>query len=102
MEALRLRYGSADYLAAQGVMRQVLVRAVNESYEDQLARLTCPVALVWGEHDTAAPLAVARTAAGLVDRCTLDVADGAGHDVHLDRPELLAARVDELVARSAS
>ena len=28
MEALRRRYGSADYRAAEGVMRQVLVRVV--------------------------------------------------------------------------
>ena len=36
MEAARQRYGSADYRAAQGIMRQVLVRAVNETYEAQL------------------------------------------------------------------
>ncbi|MGH9283255.1 MAG: alpha/beta fold hydrolase, partial [Acidimicrobiales bacterium] len=48
MEALRRRYGSADYRNASGVMRGVHVRAVNETYEEQLRRLTCPVALVWG------------------------------------------------------
>ena len=36
MERWRERYGSPDYLAAHGVMRDVLVRAVNESYEEQL------------------------------------------------------------------
>ncbi|MBW3669386.1 MAG: alpha/beta hydrolase, partial [Actinobacteria bacterium] len=33
MEAMRQRYGSADYRAAQGVMRAVHVTAVNETYE---------------------------------------------------------------------
>ena len=31
--------GSADYRAAQGVLRSILVRVVNESYDDDLAAL---------------------------------------------------------------
>lgn len=96
MERLRLRYGSADYVAATGVMRQVLVRMVGESYEQELGHLRCPVALVWGESDTAAPLDVARRARDLVPSCTLDVAAGVGHDVHLEAPELIVERVAEL------
>lgn len=96
MEALRQRYGSADYLAAQGVMRDVLVRVVNESYEEQLASLRCPVSLVWGDGDTAVPPDVARRACDLLTDCTLDVAEGVGHDVHLERPELLVARAERL------
>ena len=60
MESLRQRYGSEDYRLATGVMRTVHVRAVNEtneSYEEQLRRIACPVELVWGDDDTAAPLA---------------------------------------------
>ena len=36
MEQERRKRGSADYVAAQGVMREVLVRAVNEDYGDAL------------------------------------------------------------------
>ena len=46
MEAARQRFGSADYRAAQGVMRQVLVRAVNERYGDELAALRCPYSAI--------------------------------------------------------
>jgi pimeloyl-ACP methyl ester carboxylesterase len=94
MEKLRQRYGSADYAAAQGVMRQVLVTSVRESYEDELARIQCPVALVWGGNDTAAPVDVARRAQAMITTpCTIDVVDGVGHDVHTDRPDLLHQRV---------
>jgi pimeloyl-ACP methyl ester carboxylesterase len=97
MEAQRQRHGSADYANAQGVMRQVLVRMVGESYDDELARLACPVALVWGELDTAAPVDVARRAQELIPTpCTLDVVDGVGHDVHTLRPDLLRTRATEL------
>ena len=33
-------------------MRQILVTAVNETYEEQLAALRLPVELLWGAEDT--------------------------------------------------
>jgi pimeloyl-ACP methyl ester carboxylesterase len=93
MEALRRRYGSADYAAAQGVMRQVLVRMVGESYDDELAGLACPVALVWGALDTAAPVDMARRAEELIPTpSTFDIVEAVGHDVHTARPDLLRTR----------
>ena len=59
MERARQRYGSADYKAAQGIMRQVLGRAVSETYEEQLDAVQCPVHMIWGADDTAAPLPMA-------------------------------------------
>ncbi|PLS75538.1 MAG: hypothetical protein CYG61_06790, partial [Actinobacteria bacterium] len=83
MEALRRRHGSPDYRAATGVMRDVLVRAVNETYEEQLAAITCPVELVWGDDDPEVPLAVAEAAAARVaggaGAASLTVVPGAGH-----------------------
>ncbi len=55
MEALRQRYGSPDYRAAQGVMRGVFVKLLAEQYGDQMSAIRCPVDLVWGEADTEAP-----------------------------------------------
>ena len=99
MEELRQRYGSADYAAAQGVMRQVLVRSVAESYDAELARLECPVALVWGALDTAAPVDVAQRAEAMIPSpCTLDVVDGVGHDVHTARPDRLRERALALLS----
>jgi pimeloyl-ACP methyl ester carboxylesterase len=91
LEAARRRYGSADYRAATGVVRDVLVATVGESYEAELAALRCPVALVWGADDTTAPLAVAVAAQRLVPAATLEVLDGVGHLVPTEAPERLAA-----------
>ena len=44
---------SEDYRSAQGVMRDVLVRAVNEDYVEEMARVQCSTRLFWGERDTA-------------------------------------------------
>jgi pimeloyl-ACP methyl ester carboxylesterase len=94
METLRQRYGSPDYRAATGVMRQVLVRTVNETYDDQLRALRCPVELVWGDDDTEVPVSVAETAARLLARPNLTVCRGAGHLVPLTAPDALRQAIE--------
>ena len=94
MEELRERYGSEDYRAAKGVMRGVFVRVVNETYEDELRRITCPVELVWGDDDTAAPLAAAKWAADILRDPKLTVRQGAGHLTPLTIPDELRAAVE--------
>jgi len=98
MERARRRYGSADYRSAQGVMREVLVRLVNESYSDVLSALRCPVELVWGEKDTEAPLAVAEGIRSFVPQATLTVCSGAGHLTPIECPGELRAAVERSVA----
>jgi pimeloyl-ACP methyl ester carboxylesterase len=94
MESLRQRYGSPDYRAATGVMREVLVRTVNETYEEQLRAVTCPVELVWADDDTEAPLSVAEAAAGLLARPHLTTCPGAGHFLPLTAPEALRQAIE--------
>ena len=79
MEAERRKRGSADYRSAQGVMRDCLVRLVNEDYRDLLPGVSAPVQMVWGAGDTAAPLAMAREAQGLIPRVELTVSETSGH-----------------------
>jgi pimeloyl-ACP methyl ester carboxylesterase len=98
MEALRQKYGSADYRAASPVMRTVLVKVVAESYEDQLRRLQCPTTLVWGAHDTAAPLAVAEAAVAIAPHAELEVLDDADHDLPLTHPDAIASACRALLA----
>jgi pimeloyl-ACP methyl ester carboxylesterase len=97
MEAARQKYGSRDYRNANGVMRDVLVVSVNESYEDELSRLEVPVTLLWGEEDPEVPLDVAtRASARLTTTHTLRSIHGVGHLVPTDAPDELAAVVAEL------
>jgi pimeloyl-ACP methyl ester carboxylesterase len=92
IEAMRNRYGSSDYRAAQGVMRDVLVRLLAEHYTDDMASIRCPVDLVWGEEDTEVPLQVAESAQRMMALATLEVLPGVGHLVPTEAPrELLRA-----------
>jgi pimeloyl-ACP methyl ester carboxylesterase len=89
MEAMREQHGSADYRAAKGVMREVFVRVVNESYEEQLRGIRCPVELVWGDDDGEAPIAVAEQAASILPSATLTRLPGAGHLTPTTAPDAL-------------
>jgi len=91
MERARQKYGSRDYRNARGVMRDVLVASVNESYEEELARLNVPVTLLWGEEDHEVPLEVAtRASALLAAPHTLRTLSGIGHLVPSEAPDELA------------
>ncbi len=94
MDRLREKLGSDDYRAARGVMRGVLVRLVNESYETELAALRCPVRLVWGADDTAAPVRLAEAALPLLHDGGLEVVPGVGHDLPLLQADRLRAIVE--------
>ena len=100
MEQRRQRSGSQDYRTATGVMRAVLVRAIAETndgtYRRALASVTCPIALVWGEQDTAAPLAVAREAQEATG-APLTVVPGVGHMTPVDAPDALHAAISALL-----
>jgi pimeloyl-ACP methyl ester carboxylesterase len=89
MEAAKNRYGSADYRAAQGVIRDVLVRLLAEDYTDDMASIGCPVDLVWGEEDIEVPLEVAERAQRMMAEARLHVLPGVGHLVPTEAPREL-------------
>jgi pimeloyl-ACP methyl ester carboxylesterase len=96
MEELRKARGSADYRAATGVMRDTLVRVVNEDVADLLPRLTVPLELVWGEEDRDVPVSVAVTAASLAPAARLTRLAGVGHDTPAEAPDALRRVLTDL------
>ncbi|HEX7098563.1 MAG TPA: alpha/beta hydrolase [Acidimicrobiia bacterium] len=103
MERERQRRGSADYRAARGVMRDILVKVVNETYERELSGLGVPVHLLWGADDTEVPVRVAEEAEKIItaagDPVTFEVLEGVGHHVPLKAPEALRKAVEAMLER---
>ena len=56
LEELRHKNGSADYNSATPVMRETLVRSVNEDLSHLISRVDCPALIMWGVSDDAVPL----------------------------------------------
>ena len=48
---------SSDYSAAEGIMREIFVKVVNQNLKALLPMILVPTLLVWGEDDPATPLA---------------------------------------------
>ena len=79
LENLRKRNGSADYNAASPVMRQTLVKVVNEDLCELMPNVKAPTLLVWGSNDDATPLSDAKKMEQLMPEAGLVVFEGAGH-----------------------
>src|SRR5690606_17694999 len=67
LESERRKRGSADYRAVSGVMRDIFVKVVNESYETQLVAVAEPVVMLWGSDDLEVPVTVAERAKDIRD-----------------------------------
>ena len=102
LEAARQRFGSPDYRAATGVMREVLVKVVSEDYRDALLSMQAPLMMVWGEDDRDVPLAMAKEVCEILPSASLDVVVGSGHDVVIEAPERVRQAIDSLLSRTRS
>jgi pimeloyl-ACP methyl ester carboxylesterase len=97
MEQERQKRGSEDYRAATGLMRDIFVKLVNESYEAEMRQVKCPVTMVWGENDTAAGLWQAKEASGLFADSDLVVVPGGSHWLTNENPEPLREAIRKFV-----
>jgi len=95
LEREKRNRGSDDYRAATGVMRDILVKVVNESYESQLGRVENRVHLLWGAEDREVPVSVAETADALLADSVLEVIPGVGHFLPIEAPEVLRRAIEE-------
>lgn len=85
LENFRKKMGSADYAAASPLMRQVLVKVVNEDLEPLLPDIKCPTLLVWGVNDTATPLSDGEKMEKLIPDAGLVKLENAGHYSFLEQ-----------------
>lgn len=83
--------GSSDYANASPRMRAILSKMVNEDLSDRLPLVKAPTLLVWGENDTATPMADARKMERLIPDAGLVSFPGCGHFSFLDNPVQFAA-----------
>ena len=81
----RKKFGSADYNSASELMKTSLVKVVNEDLTENLKKITQDTLLIWGDKDTATPLADGKLMEKLIKNSGLVTLEGAGHYSFLDR-----------------
>ena len=79
VERLRGRAGSADYRSASPMMKQCMNLALAEDMSAYLPKIQASTLLIWGENDTATPLADGQKMEKLIPDAGLVVLKGAGH-----------------------
>ena len=84
IEVLKSRSGSEDYKNASPVMRQILVRIVNEDFGYLSSRIVKPLFLYWGDRDDALPVSMAYRLNRSVPDSGLFVVKGGGHFPFVD------------------
>ena len=86
VEDMRRKRGSSDYNSATPLMRDTLVKVVNEDLEPLIHLVECPTLLIWGDLDTATPIEDARRMEELIADAGLVVCEGAGHFSYAEQP----------------
>lgn len=82
----RGKAGSADYRNSSPVMRAVMSRCVNQDLKHVMPAIKASTLLIWGENDTATPLADAKYMERHIPDAGLVSFEGAGHYSFLDNP----------------
>lgn len=82
-EFMKKYIGSRDYKAASPIMRQTLVDVVNEDLSKYAREIEEPTLLIWGEHDTEAPVKDAKELEKLMIDAALIILPGT-HYAYLE------------------
>jgi 3-oxoadipate enol-lactonase len=86
------RQGFLRSYTSPGVLRVLTDTTEDDVFDDaDLARLTMPTALIWGERDGLFQLETARAMAAALPQARLEVVPDCGHALHLECPGRLAA-----------
>ena len=89
LENLKKKFGSEDYKNATPVMRETLVRTVNEDLTELLPNISQPTLLIWGDKDTATPITDAQLMEKLIPNAGLVTIKNAGHYSFIEQPYLV-------------
>ncbi len=86
----------SDYLSA-GALKEMFLNIISEDLGASAKKITTPTLLIWGESDTETPLSDGKKLFQLIGGSRLEVINGAGHFVHIEKPEQVAKLVLEFL-----
>lgn len=86
----------SDLLVAEH-MQETFKKIVTDDIQADAARLTLPTLLIYGEDDAASPVQYGRILHNLIAGSTLETIGGAGHFIHLDKPDLVSKLIHKFL-----
>jgi pimeloyl-ACP methyl ester carboxylesterase len=97
LDKMKSKLGSADYKSISGVMQQTLVKVVNEDLRHLLPDIKAPTLLVWGENDTATPVADGQLMEKMIPNAGLVVLKNAAHYAYLEQLHQFLIIIDKFL-----
>lgn len=94
LEKLQTLFGSEDYKKASPILRQTLVKIINEDLKENLPKITQPTLLLWGEEDTATPIEDGMLMEKMIPDAGLVKFSNCSHFVFLER----AMQINAIIA----
>ena len=91
-------FGSADYKALDGVMKESFLKVVNERLEDNIRSIQNDCLIVFGENDKETPPYMAKRLNKLIKNSSLVFIKDAGHFAFIDRPQIFNVIVKEFLS----
>ena len=86
LDKVKNHFGSADYKDASPIMRETMVKLINEDVRCFLPTIKVPTLLIWGENDTATPITDAEIMEQMIPDAGLVKIKGCSHYVFLKNP----------------
>lgn len=97
VKIMKSKMGSADYNNATPVMRDILVKTVNQDLSDNAKNIDSPTLMIWGTNDTAAPIDLARRLEKLISDAALIEIPGASHYAYLEHIDYVSIIVNNFL-----
>ncbi|MGL5020995.1 MAG: alpha/beta fold hydrolase [Mycoplasmatales bacterium] len=90
--------GSTDYKNASPIMKETLIKVVNEDLTYLLDKIECETLLYWGERDDATPLADGVKMSDLIPNAMITIVNGYGHFAYLENFQDFNDKIDDFLA----
>lgn len=94
LERFYKKYGSTDYKASDGIMRQTMVKVINDNLIELLHLIKAPTLLIWGENDEDTPVYMGKIMEEKIKDSGLIILKGAGHFSYIDCYEQFKAVIN--------
>lgn len=94
----RERFRSDDYQnVANSPLQDLFLQTIQHDQTKLLPHIHQNTLIIWGDQDAQAPIRLAAEIDSLLPTSKLETLKNVGHDVHADKPQLLAAKIAEYV-----
>lgn len=102
LDNFKNKFGSADYKSATPVMRETMVKLINEDIREYLPGIKAPTILIYGENDTATPPADGEYIREKIPDAGFIKVKYASHYVFLEYPAYVNLIIKTFIESSSS